>query len=72
MYCGKTRVPLGTRVKVIATNTDLDEEFLGLTGCACHPFSKGCCDVGWLGVRFDRETNYGWNFNFHIDELAED
>lgn len=67
MYCGKSQIPLGTKVKIIKSE---DTEFLeNCTGVAMHPFYLGCKEKDWIGVLLDQETDYGKKFNFHIEEI---
>jgi len=69
MYCGKTNIPLGVKVLIIANyEGNIFEPFVGLEGVSTHPFKKGCCDKDWIGV-FLKETQYGRKFNFHVDEI---
>jgi hypothetical protein len=70
MFCGKTDIPLGANVRIIANSEgNLDEPFLDLTGKATNPFVRGCRQSGWIGVILDSETIYGSKFNFHIEEI---
>ncbi len=70
MLCGKTNVPVGSRVRIVANSEgNMCEPFLGLTGTATTPFPRGHKGIGWIGVMLDEETIYGRKANFHIDEI---
>jgi len=68
MYAGKTKVPLGARIRIVVSEGE--PSLLGLTGRATMPHRAGCCEVGWLGVILDEESPYGRKINVHVDEIA--
>ena len=68
-YCGKTNVPIGAIVKIVKNFGNENEPFLNMIGIATHPFRKGCRQKEWIGVRLDQETDFGFCFNFHIEEI---
>lgn len=70
MYCGKTNVPIGTKVKIVKnTEGNECEPFVNQTGVATHPFYTGCRQRDWIGVVLDNRSIYGKKFNFHISEI---
>ena len=70
MYCGKSVIPLGSKVKIICNfEGNKDEPFVGKYGIATNPFPKGCKKQNWIGVILCNETIYGRKFNFHVNEV---
>ena len=69
MFCGKSQVPIGSKVKIVKNIGNECEPFINMTGIATHPYNNGCKKENWIGVELSEDTIYGRNFNFHIDEL---
>jgi hypothetical protein len=70
MFCGKTNVPIGTKVKIVKNLEGNEcEPFVNCIGTATHPFYLGCKKPDWIGVLLDNDTIYGKKFNFHISEI---
>jgi hypothetical protein len=65
----KKALQLGTRV-IISANLEgnICEPFVGMEGIIV-PKVKNKRMQDWYAVRLNRESVYGWRFNFHIDEL---
>lgn len=70
-FCGQTKLPLLSRVRIIKNSGEKDENTLiGLTGKATHPFAFGCTSKGWIGIWLDDETTeWGRNVNVHESEI---
>jgi hypothetical protein len=69
MYCGKSTIPIGAKVKIVKNLGNECEPFLNCTGVTTHPYYFGCCKADWVGVYLDQETIYGKKFNFHTEEI---
>jgi hypothetical protein len=71
MYCGKTKIPIGSKVTIVSNVHGTSfEDFIGEEGVATHPYFSGCRHIGWVGVSLNKETKYGNKFNFHQEEIA--
>lgn len=80
-FCGQTTLPLLSKVKIIKnTHGDKDDDnLIGLTGEATHPFAFGETKKGWIGVRLDESSPKGSgmpsrfggseSINIHISEV---
>jgi hypothetical protein len=69
MNCGRTNIPIGSKVKIVKNTGNECEPFLNLIGIATHPFRKGCKLKDWIGVEFEQQTIYGKQFNFNLEEV---
>ena len=69
MYCGKSNIPIGARVRIVSNIGNQCEPFIDCTGITTHPFKKGCRKENWVGVELEQQTIYGQRFNFHVEEI---
>ena len=69
MKAGRTKLKVGTKVKII--NQDKEHKHLeGLTGELTHPFAFGCQGKDWVGVWLDSNNIVrGDNCNVKITEI---
>ena len=64
MNAGTTKIPVGTRVKIIS------KEDNGLIGKVTHPFAFGCTKAGWIGLYLEQDGVYTDNrMNVHISDI---
>jgi hypothetical protein len=68
MKAGQTKIDVGIKVK-IKSFTGNDSLYNGWTGTATHPFASGCTDKGWIGIRMDNMTVYGYQLNAKETEV---
>ncbi len=68
MKAGQTNLDIGIKIK-IANIKGQDSCLNGHTGTITHPFAFGCIDKGWVGVRSDKYTPYGYQFNVKESEI---
>ena len=68
MKAGQTNIEVGTKVKITGF-TGNDSIYNGWTGEATHPFATGCTDKGWIGIRMDKYTVYGFQLNAKETEV---
>jgi hypothetical protein len=69
IFCGKTKIPIGSKVRIVKNFGNECEPFLNCTGVATHPFKKGCIKENWIGVILDENTIYGNKLNFRTEEI---
>lgn len=68
MNAGQTNIPVGSRVKIKGF-TGNDAIYNGWEAEVTHPFACGCTDKGWVGLRMDNYTVYGYELNAHESEI---
>ena len=68
MKAGESSIEVGTLVAPINI-TGNDKVLNGLICEATHPFATGCTDNGWVGLRSNEYTAYGYHFNCEEKEL---
>jgi hypothetical protein len=71
MKAGESQIEVGANIKVVRnTHGERNDDCLiGVEGTATHPFANGCTDPGWIGLRANRYTAYGYQFNIHETEV---
>ena len=68
MKAGQSNLEVGQKVKIIGF-TGNDAIYNGLIGEVTHPFADGCTDKGWIGLRHDEYTVYGYQLNARETEV---
>ena len=69
MKAGQTNINVGTKVRVISNDPDVN----GIEGVVTHPFAFGCTKENWVGIwvspQFQEKCVYVENFNVKISEI---
>lgn len=69
MKAGQTDIEVNSLVAIVGIK-DENESFLnGVIGEATHPFASGCTDKGWIGIRTNVMTPFGYQVNCHKKEV---
>ena len=70
MKAGQSKFNVGDKVKITGF-TGNDAIYNGLEGEVTHPFATGCTDKGWIGLRLEEYTVYGYQINAHQGEVEK-
>lgn len=69
MKAGQTNIQVNSIVAITDIKDKNDSCMNGVIGKATHPFASGCTDKGWLGIRTNTMTPFGFQVNCKEKEI---
>jgi hypothetical protein len=69
MNAGATNIKIGTIVAISYIKDKNDSSLNHFLGTVTNPFAFGCTDKGWIGIRCNNYTAYGYEFNVKANEV---
>jgi len=69
MKAGQTNIDVNSIVAIVNIKDRNDSCLNGVIGEATHPFTTGCTDKGWIGIRTNTMTPYGYQINCQEKEV---
>jgi len=70
MKAGQTNINVNDIVAITNIKDKNDSCMNGVIGEATHPFASGCTDKGWIGVRTNVMTPFGFQLNCEAKEVT--
>ena len=69
MKAGQTNIEVNSIVAITSIKDKNDSCLNGTIGEATHPFASGCTDKGWIGIRTNVMTPFGYQVNCEEKEV---
>lgn len=69
MKAGQTNIEVNNLVVITNIKDKNDSCLNGIIGEATHPFASGCTDKGWIGIRTNVMTPFGYQVNCKVSEV---
>jgi hypothetical protein len=69
MKAGQTNIEVNSIVAITGIKDKNDSCMNGVIGEATHPFATGCTDKGWIGIRTNTMTPFGFQVNCEAKEV---
>ncbi len=69
MKAGQTNIEVNSIVAITSIKDKNDSCLNGTIGEATHPFASGCTDKGWIGIRTNVMTPFGFKVNCKVNEI---
>lgn len=69
MKAGQTNIEVNSLVAITSIKDKNDSCLNGIIGNATHPFASGCTSKGWIGIRTNVMTPFGYQVNCHEKEV---
>jgi len=70
MKTGQTNINVNSIVAITGIKDENDSCMNGTIGTATHPFASGCTDKGWIGIRTNVMTPFGFQVNCEAKEVT--